>query len=149
VIQLAKENPQLAYIKEEVSPVPHRLGEYRSAGVMKGIFSGNAGRNLLNELARGASGTMPACEFVDVDEQIYNWAATGKWVEARALAQKLFPMIILEETYGVAFAKAVLVRRGMFKTTKRRGVGGLDVLDSVDKQEMEVWWEQLAPYLKT
>jgi 4-hydroxy-tetrahydrodipicolinate synthase len=148
VVQLARENPQLAYIKEEISPVPHRLGEYKSSGVMKGIFSGNAGRSLLNELARGASGTMPACEFVDVDEQIYNWAAAGKWVEARALSQKLLPMTILEETYGVAFAKAVLVRRGVFKTTKRRGVGGLEVLDSVDRQELDAWWEQLVPYLK-
>jgi len=57
------------------------------------------------------------------------------------------PMIILEETYGVAFDKAVLVRRGIFKTTKRRGVAGLEVLDSVDKQELDAWWEQLVPYL--
>jgi 4-hydroxy-tetrahydrodipicolinate synthase len=148
VIQLARENPQLAYVKEEIAPVPHRLGEYKSSGVMKGIFSGNAGRNLLNELARGASGTMPACEFVDVDAQIYNLAAAGKWGEARALAQKLLPLIILEETYGVAFAKAVLVRRGVFKTTKRRGVASLEVLDSVDQQELDAWWEGLAPYLR-
>jgi dihydrodipicolinate synthase/N-acetylneuraminate lyase len=148
VIQLARENPQLAYIKEEIAPVPHRLGEYKSSGVMKGIFSGNAGRNLLNELARGASGTMPACEFADVDAQIYTLAAAGKWVEARALAQKLLPMIILEETYGVAFAKAVLVRRGIFKTAKRRGVASLKVLDLVDEQELDAWWDQLAPYLR-
>ena len=113
-----------------------------------GIFSGSAGRNLLNELARGASGTMPACEFVDVQVQIYSLAAAGRWAEARALFQKLLPMIILEETYGVAFDKAVLVRRGIFKTTKRRGVAGLEVLDSVDEQELDAWWEQLVPYLR-
>ena len=148
VIQLARENPQLAYIKEEIAPVPHRLGEYKSSGVMKGIFSGNSGRNLLNELARGASGTMPACEFVDVQVQIYSLAAARRWAEARALFQKLLPMIILEETYGVAFDKAVLVRRGVFKTTKRRGVAGLEVLDSVDERELDAWWEQLVPYLR-
>jgi dihydrodipicolinate synthase/N-acetylneuraminate lyase len=91
---------------------------------------------------------MPACEFVDVQVQIYSLAAAGRWAEARALSQKLLPMIILEETYGVAFDKAVLVRRGIFKTTKRRGVAGLEVLDSVDEQELDAWWEQLAPYLK-
>jgi len=148
VIQLARENSQLAYIKEEIPPVPHRLGEYKSSGVMKGIFSGNAGRNLLNELARGAFGTMPACQFVDVDAQIYSLAAGGRWTEARALAQKLLPIIILEETYGVGFAKTVLVRRGIFKTAKRRGVASLEVLDSVDQQELDAWWEQLAPYLR-
>ena len=148
VIQLAKENPRLGYVKEEIAPVPHRLGEYKSSGVMTGLFSGNAGRNLLNELARGASGTMPACEFVDVQVQIFNLAAAGRWAEARALFQKLLPMIILEETYGVAFDKAVLVRRGVFHTTKRRGVPGLEVLDAVDQRELDAWWEQLAPYLK-
>jgi 4-hydroxy-tetrahydrodipicolinate synthase len=148
VIQLARENPQLAYVKEEIAPVPHRLREYQRSGVIKSIFSGNGGRNLLNELAGGSSGTMPACMFVDVGTQIYNLAAAGKWAEARALSQKLLPMIILEETYGVAFPKAVLVRRGVFKTTKRRGVASLEVLDSVDEQELDAWWEQLAPYLK-
>ena len=148
VIQLAKENPRLGYVKEEIAPVPHRLGEYKASGVMTGIFSGSAGRNLLNELARGASGTMPACEFVDVQVQIYSLAAAGRWAEARALFQKLLPMIILEETYGVAFDKAVLVRRGVFHTTKRRGVAALEVLDAVDQRELDAWWEQLTPYLK-
>jgi dihydrodipicolinate synthase/N-acetylneuraminate lyase len=86
--------------------------------------------------------------FADVYAQIYNLAAANKWVEARALFQKLLPMINLEETYGVAFSKAVLVRRGIFKTTKRRGVASLEVLDSVDEQELDSWWEQLVPYLK-
>jgi len=26
-------------------------------------------------------------------------------------------------------------------------VAGLEVLDSVDKQELDAWWEQLVPYL--
>jgi 4-hydroxy-tetrahydrodipicolinate synthase len=148
VIQLAQENPQLAYVKEEIEPVPHHLGEYKNSGVMKGIFSGSAGRNLLDEMARGSSGTMPACEFVDVDEQIYSLAAAGQWAEARTLFQKLLPMIILEETYGIGFSKTVLVRRGVFKTAKRRGVAAVEALDAVDKRELDAWWEQLAPYLK-
>lgn len=147
VIQLAKENPQLGYTKEEISPVAHRLGEYARSGVMKGIFSGNAGRNFLNEFARGSSGTMPACEFVDVDVQIYNLAVSGKSDEARALFEKLLPMINLEETYGLSFAKAVLVRRGVFKSAKLRGVSGT-ALDSIDEAELEAWWKQLAPYFK-
>jgi 4-hydroxy-tetrahydrodipicolinate synthase len=148
VVQLARENPQLAYVKEEIDPVPHRLEEYKNSGAMKGIFSGSAGRNLLDEVARGSSGTMPACEFVDVDEQIYSLAAAGQWAAARALFEKLLPMIILEETYGIGFSKAVLVRRGVFKTAKRRGVAALEALDAVDKRELDAWWEQLAPYLK-
>lgn len=147
VIQLAKENPQLAYIKEEVSPVAHRIGEYARSGVMTGIFSGNAGRDLLNELAHGSSGTMPACEFIDIDVEVYNLASAGKTEEARALYLKLLPLINLEETYGGALSKTVLVRRGVFKTAKQRGISG-KALDDVELGELDAWWKQLAPHFK-
>ena len=147
VIQLAKENPRLGYVKEEVAPVPHRLEEYARSGVMTGIFSGDGGRNLFNELARGSSGTTPACGFVDVDVQIYNLATSGKSEEAHALLARLLPMKNLQETYGLAFAKRVLVRRGVFKTAKLRGVTGT-TLDSMDEQDLDIWWRELAPYLK-
>jgi dihydrodipicolinate synthase/N-acetylneuraminate lyase len=147
VIQLAREFPQLGYIKEEVDPVAHRLEEYARSGVMTGIFSGNAGRNLLNELPRGSSGTMPACEFVDVDAQVYELAARGQRDQASQLFEKLLPMINLEETYGMPFAKAVLVRRGVFKTAKMRGRTGPE-LDQFDLRELEGWWKQLQPYFK-
>lgn len=147
VIQLAKENPRLGYVKEEVAPIPHRLEEYVRAGVMTGIFSGDGGRNLFNELARGSSGTTPACGFVDVDVQIYNLATSGKTEEARALFKQLLPMKNLQETLGLAFAKEVLVRRGVFKTAKLRGVTGT-TLDSMDEQDLDIWWRELAPYLK-
>jgi hypothetical protein len=38
--------------------------------------------------------------------------------------QKLLPMINLENTYGMQFAKFVLVRRGIFKTSKMRNQAG-------------------------
>jgi 4-hydroxy-tetrahydrodipicolinate synthase len=148
VIQMARQNPQFAYIKEEVAPVAHRIAEYAQSGVMKGIFSGNAGRNLLDELAHGADGTMPACEFIDVDVQVCAFAMQGKLQEARAIFAKLLPMIILEEIYGLSFAKEVLVRRGVFKTAKLRGVSGSG-LDDKDRKELEAWWKELAPYMKS
>ncbi len=114
---------------------------------MKGIFSGSAGRNLLDELSHGASGTMPACQFTDVAAQIYNFAVQGKAAEARSIFEKLLPMINLEEIYGLAFMKEVLVRRGVFKTAKLRGVAG-GGLDDLDQRELEEWWKGLAPYLK-
>jgi 4-hydroxy-tetrahydrodipicolinate synthase len=147
VIQMAKENPQFAYIKEEVAPVARRIGEYARSGVMKGIFSGSAGRNLLDELSHGATGTMPACQFTDVYVQIYNLATQGKSPEARGIFEKLLPMINLEEIYGLAFVKEVLVRRGVFTTAKLRGGVGT-ALDDLDRSELGEWWKELAPYLK-
>lgn len=148
VLGLAREFPQLGYIKEEVDPVTHRLEEYARSGVMTGIFSGNASRNLLNELPRGSSGSMPACEFIDIDAQVYDLYAAGRHDEARQLFEKLLPMINLEETYGMPFAKTVLERRGVFKTAKMRGRAATPALDAADQQELEGWWKQLQPYFK-
>jgi len=147
VIQLARENPQFAYVKEEVAPVTRRISEYAGSRVMKGIFPGSAGRNLLDELSHGAAGTMPACQFTDVSVQIYNLAAQGKIAEARSIFEKLLPMINLEEIYGLPFMKEVLVHRGVFTTAKLRGVAG-GGLDDLDRRELEEWWKELAPYLK-
>jgi 4-hydroxy-tetrahydrodipicolinate synthase len=147
VIQMARQNPQLAYVKEEVAPVARRIGEYAQSGAIKAIFSGNAGRNLLDELAHGAAGTMPACEFIDVSVQVYELAAQGKTQEARTIFEKLLPMINLEEIYGLHFTKDVLVQRGVFKTAKLRGVAG-GGLDDQDQKELDAWWKELAPYLR-
>jgi dihydrodipicolinate synthase/N-acetylneuraminate lyase len=146
VLRQARQYPQLAYIKEEVGPVPHRLEMYARSGAMTGIFSGSAGRNLLNELPRGSSGTMPACDFIDVNAQVYELAVAGKTQQAYHLFKALLPMINLEETYGMAFAKKVLVRRGIFKLAKMRDESVN--LDQADERELDHWWEQLQPYLK-
>ncbi|HEV2245217.1 MAG TPA: dihydrodipicolinate synthase family protein [Terriglobia bacterium] len=147
IIRQAREIPQLAYIKEEVSPVPHRLEAYIKSGAMKGIFSGNAGMNLLNEMPRGSSGTMPACGFIDINAQIYELAAAGKTNGAYELFEKLLPMINLEDTYGMVFVKSVLVRRGVFKTARMRHGTGL-TLDQYDEKELDFWWHRLQPYFK-
>ena len=146
VLDLARTTPQLAYVKEEVDPVPHRLEAYARSGIMHGIFSGSAGRNLLNELPRGSSGTMPACEFIDVAARIYDLAMAGRTHDAAGLFERLLPMINLEETYGMSFAKAVLVRRGVFTTPLLRNQLGPGI-DRFDEQEMELWWRDLEPYL--
>jgi dihydrodipicolinate synthase/N-acetylneuraminate lyase len=147
VIRQAREFPQLGYIKEEVSPVPHRLEVYVKSGAMTGIFSGSAGKNLLNEMSRGSSGNMPACEFIDINAQVYDLAAAGKTKEAYDLFEKLLPMINLEETYGMVFAKSVLVRRGIFKSARMRNRTALK-LDRYDERELDFWWNQLQPYFK-
>ena len=147
VIGMAKESPQFGYVKEEVAPVARRIGEYAMSGVMKGVFSGNAGRNFLDEYSHGANGTMPACEFIDVDVQIGALALEGKIEEARGIFAKLLPMINLEEIYGLPFVKEVLVRRCVFKTAKLRGIVG-GGLDDKDRGELEAWWRELAAYVR-
>jgi hypothetical protein len=47
----------------------------------------------------------------------------------------------------MAFAKHVLVRRGVFKTARLRNQPGAP-LDGVDEQELDVWWKGVQPYFK-
>ena len=90
---------------------------------------------------------MPACEFVDAEAEVYDLAVGGKNEEAEDVFQKLLPMINLENTYGMEFAKFVLVRRGVFKTSKMRNRTGAG-LDKFDERELDGWWKRLQPYLK-
>ena len=64
--------PALRYVKEEAMPCGQRISallgcpELRDAAHFGGVLGGAGGRYLLDELARGAIGTMPACELADV-----------------------------------------------------------------------------------
>src|SRR5690348_8339552 len=98
IIRQAREIPQLAYVKEEVSPVPHRLAAYVASGAMKGIVSGNASMNLLNEMPRASPSTMPESGFIHTTTPIYALAAAEKTNTAYEMIEKLLPMIILAHT---------------------------------------------------
>ena len=62
------------YLKEESAYAPQMMTEVQAiAGpALKGMMGGMAGRYLPEEHRRGASGTMPACEVVDVHARIWN-----------------------------------------------------------------------------
>lgn len=67
--RMVDELPWVDYIKEEGEPCTHlmsRTGQLvKNRAKLKGIFGGQAGRYFMNETARGACGTMPACDIPD------------------------------------------------------------------------------------
>jgi 4-hydroxy-tetrahydrodipicolinate synthase len=136
--RLVQEIDGVEYIKEETLPAGHVMTETLAlAGPrLKGIMGGMAGRFLLDEYARGACGTMPACEVTDVDVAIWNALEANDAVRARALHNRLIPLLNLEWMYGTAVYKAVLQRRGIIGNPAVRGPGA-QPLDDFDQRELD------------
>jgi dihydrodipicolinate synthase/N-acetylneuraminate lyase len=107
--------PSIEAVKEETAPNPQRVGALvQAAGPrLQGVIGGLGGIYLFNELARGATGTMPACQFADVMVKILALVDAGEHAAARAVFAALQPALVMERLYGMTFMKACLQRRGV------------------------------------
>ncbi|MGW3811115.1 dihydrodipicolinate synthase family protein [Micromonospora sp. NPDC005113] len=79
------------------------------------VLGGQNAQFCLEEYARGAIGTMPACEFPDLlGPVLADWQA-DRHADARAGFARLLPLILFGLQQGIAWAvhKEVLVRRGL------------------------------------
>jgi dihydrodipicolinate synthase/N-acetylneuraminate lyase len=136
--RLVQQIDGVEYIKEETLPAGHVMSDTLAlAGArLKGIMGGMAGRFLLDEFARGACGTMPACELTDVHVAIWNALESGDFSRARALYNRLLPLLNIEWLYGATVYKEVLHRRGIIENPAVRGPGALK-LDKFDQRELD------------
>lgn len=135
IAKLVEEIPQIEYIKEERPPGPRHIAEVKKlvGDQVKTIFGGFAGRYLPDEFIRGAEGCMPACEIADLLAIVMEKLWAGDEDSARALHQRLLPLII-RETHP--FMRYILKRRGVFTSLVERAPAGVDVLDADDKREI-------------
>ena len=110
---MVNELPHVDWIKEETFPPGHAItAELRLCGPkLKGIMGGVAGRYLMDEYERGACGNMPACEMTDVHSAVWNLLDAGKKREARAMFNRLLPVLNYEAVVPGVY-KAILKRRG-------------------------------------
>jgi 2-keto-3-deoxy-L-arabinonate dehydratase len=103
-------------VKVEAQPTAPKI-----ASVLDGVPDGFAvlgGQNaffLLEELSRGAVGTMPAGEFADRLRLVLDAYSAGDRAAARTEFDRLLPLIRFGMQPGIAWAvhKEVLVRRGV------------------------------------
>lgn len=135
--------PNLRYLKEEVPPNPHSLGAAaeRFGNRIDGIFGGHGGMYMLTEHRRGATGWMPAPEFLEVTVRLFDLLEAGRELEARDVHEKLLPALTMERLLGIGFAKWVLNRRGIIThaTTRMPSSG----IDKQDEAEIEAILERL------
>ncbi|WP_104176492.1 dihydrodipicolinate synthase family protein [Cryobacterium sp. Y50] len=118
-------------LKVEAPPTAQKVGAVVAA-VQSGQFAvlgGNNAQLCLEEYARGAIGTMPACEFTDALSVILDKWNSGNQDDARQEFAALLPLLLFGVQPGLAWAvhKEVLVRRGIIDhATVRLPAGALD-----------------------
>lgn len=146
--RLVRDIESVHYIKEEMHPSAHYI-----SGVLEalpegsvGVFGGYYGRWMLSELARGATGFMPAADTVDVHVQVWEAWQEGDRAGAREIFNQLLPLINLSVLLETPLLKEVLVRRGVFTSARMRQPGALRP-DAHDHAELDAILENLQPLL--
>jgi 2-keto-3-deoxy-L-arabinonate dehydratase len=118
----------VASVKVETQPTAPKLGAVVAAVAAAGragdfaVLGGQNAMFLLEEYARGAVGTMPACEFSDLLRPVLKEWAAGRHAPARAAFNRLLPLVRYGLQSGIAWSihKHVLVRRGVIDSTTVR-----------------------------
>ena len=147
VVQLCTEIEHVSWVKEEVSPSTHSIGALvsRNCPAIEGVMGGAGGRYMITERARGSKGVIHACQFCDVLQRIWDLLDENKEDKAGDLFECLLPGLVLEGLMGMAFAKEIMVRRGVFVNNRIRSRAR--PLDQEDMREIDRVWERLQPYL--
>jgi dihydrodipicolinate synthase/N-acetylneuraminate lyase len=145
---LLRDLPDVRFAKEETefsSAMMTQTMEVAGAA-LEGMFGGKAGRHLLDEYARGACGTMPACEISDVHVQLWDALEAGDTRRAREIYRILLPLLMFETGYGTAVYKEVLRRRGVIGCAVIRQTGGR-ILDRFAMADLTAILDDLAPLM--
>lgn len=149
VARLLKEIDTVVYIKEETANAPQLMTRTLAlaSDACQGIMGGMAGRYLMDEYARGAVGTMPACEATDVHVGIWEALESGDLTLARQRFNALLPLLNYENMYSMVIYKEVLRRRGIIECARVRAPGAA-VLDSFNHRELDAILHDLEPYFR-
>ena len=142
IARVVAEVPAVRYVKEETMPCGQRISallatrEIGDAPDFIGVLGGAGGRYILDELARGALGTMPACELTDIHvTMVAAWRAGNRGF-ARTLYNRSLPLLNFQAVFRWAMTKEVLKRRGVIGSAHVRAPGPR--LDRQDETELGI-----------
>ncbi len=111
--QIADAIPNAAYLKLEDPPLMQKIAAIRQRTDKFEIFGGLGGMFLLEELQRGASGTMTGFAFTEILVAVYDAFKAGRIAAAEALFDRYLPLIRYENQpqINLTIRKALLQRR--------------------------------------
>lgn len=121
--RMARECANVRYTKVEAPPTSLKVTEVKqAAGDSLVIFGGLNGHFLLEELQRGARGTMPGSDMMPMFVKVWNDYQAGKLKEARSEFNRYLPLIRfeLQPGLGVSAMKHNLKAQGILKHTTVR-----------------------------
>ena len=137
VAAVVKAVPAIRFVKEETLPCGQHVTRIlaEAGDRLDGVFGGAGGRYVVDELARGAAGTMPAIEIADVHAALVRAWNAGDRATARRLYNVSLPLLTFQAVFRVRATKEVLRRRGLLTSTMARAAG--PVPDADDIRELE------------
>lgn len=138
MVNLDKSLEKVNSIKLEDPPTPSKISKIvkiKSKDLK--IFGGLGGLFFLEELLRGASGTMTGFAFTEILVQIYNLYNSKKIDEAKKIFYEWLPLIRYENTAGISLSirKEILKRRNITKFSNLRYP--TPAMDVDDKKELD------------
>lgn len=149
VSRLVREIPNLRFVKDEAGHTLTRLTAFRNlpeAG-RPVAFTGGHGKTLLEEMARGSSGTMPAASWVDLYVRVWDLWHAGNPQEARDMFAKTLLLIAKAQAHGLPALSYVLHLRGVFPNWRVRNPEARP-LDDHAKEALRQTLAHVEPYLR-
>lgn len=144
VAQLARAVPGIRYVKEEAAPSGQRITRLTelAGDALDAVFGGAGARYVIDEMVRGARGTMPACEVTELHVRMLAAFARGHEAEARDLFERTLPLLSMQAVFRWRLTKAVLQRRGLIDSAFTRATG--PDLDRYDRAELDALLARLS-----
>ena len=138
--RMAKECANVKLTKVEAPPTAMKVTEVKQAcGDSLTIFGGLNGHFFLEELQRGARGTMPGSDLMPMFVNVWNLYESGRHKEARAEFNRHLPLIRfeLQPGLGVSAMKHNLKAAGIIQhTTVRPPTRSLDSIAVEELQQI-------------
>jgi 4-hydroxy-tetrahydrodipicolinate synthase len=147
VADLARAVDGIRYVKEEAPPSGQRITRLTelAGNSLRAVFGGAGARYVIDELTRGAKGTMPACEITELHVEMFDRFARKDEAGARDLFERTLPLLNMQAVFRWRLTKAVLERRGVIDSTFVRAAG--PELDRYDRIELDALLARLADLL--
>lgn len=146
--RMGRELEPVSLVKVEAPPTSPKISKLRQlAGDALRLFGGLNGHFLLEELARGAVGTMPGCDMTDAFVRIWDAWTAGDEPAARAAFSRILPLIRyeLQPAYGVAVMKQNLFDAGIIASSRvRHPTRTLDAADIAEVRAIRADLDLLA-----
>ncbi|MEW6579148.1 MAG: dihydrodipicolinate synthase family protein [Chloroflexota bacterium] len=114
IAALAEQIPTIRHLKMEDPPLMEKISAIRAHTERVAIFGGLGGMYLLEELRRGAAGTMTGFAFTEILIAVYDAFCAGRMAEAERIFDHYLPLIRFENQplINLTIRKELLYRRG-------------------------------------
>jgi len=148
IVKLCSDIENVSWVKEEVPPSTHSISRLLAleCPAIAGVLGGGGGRYMISEWERGSRGVVHACQFCDLLQDVWTLLDAGQMDAAGDLFEHLLPGLVAEGLMGMAFAKEIMIRRGVFGNSRVRRLAR--PLDQADMREIDRIWERIQPHLR-